>query len=523
MIDTTTTTGVASRGAEEALSLSGVNMTFSGVRVLTDMRLALRAGEVHGLVGENGSGKSTLVRIISGIYTPDDGGECRVGGKRVAFPIAGPERDKIAVIHQDLAMVDGMSVMDNVGIASLDDYRAFAPIRKAREATLTQELMKVFGLTCDPNTPVGQLAPAERSIVKILRALRQLRHQENRGSILILDEPTAALSRSESDRLLSTIKTVARAGTAVLFISHHLKEVIALCDRISVLRSGELVKTMPNANVNERELVNLMLGYDLDEFYPHKVPVRSGECALAVDDLSGGAIEALSFQVVKGEVLGVTGLAGMGQDDIPYLLAGGQRRVGGHVRVDGATVGSSPRQAISAGVALVPANRGRDAIWGEGTAMENLTLPFVGRFSRMGFLRHRRERAAAAQAMGSFDVRPSTPSLEMSKFSGGNQQKLVMARTLDKRPKILILHEPTQGVDAGAKRAILGLVRRAADEGTAVILCSSDIEEVASMSDRVIVMRYGRGVAELTSNQITEDRIITLSQVADHETAVGSL
>jgi ribose transport system ATP-binding protein len=337
----------------------------------------------------------------------------------------------------------------------------------------------------------------------------------------VLDEPTAALPRGESIRLLELLRRMARNGTAVLYVSHRMHEVLNVCDRISVLRSGDLVATRDAARSNESEIAHLMLGYELGQFYPEKHVSTSEAVRLEVSNLTHGAVSDVSFSAHVGEIVGITGLAGMGQDDIPYLIAGGRTRLNGEVCVDGSRVDGSVRSAKRAGIELVPGNRQRDALWLGGTATENLSLPLLGKLWRGLRISSRRERELAESEMRRYSVRPLWPSLEITKFSGGNQQKIVLARILRQSPRVLLLHEPTQGVDAGAKKEILNVVRSAADEGATVVVFSSDSEEVAQLCHRVLIMRYGTISATLAPGEVSEARILSLSQRALVDEARG--
>jgi len=482
--------------------LKDVSKSFDGVTVLDRVSLSILAGEVHGLIGENGSGKSTLVKILGGVHAPDRGSEIWL-----------QRPNGLAIVHQDLALVESMSVADNVGISTGFERALVAPISSRREAGIVRSLAEKFGISLDPERLVRELSPAERSVVAILRALRQL-GEGSRGNVIVLDEPTAALPRGESIRLLELLRTMARNGTAVLYVSHRMSEVLSVCDRVSVLRSGSLVATQNSAESNESELTHLMLGYELGEFYPEKHVSANEAVRLEVRNLNHGAIAEVSFSAKVGEIVGITGLAGMGQDDLPYLIAGGRTRLNGEVRVDGRSVDGSARSARRAGIELVPGNRQRDALWLGGTAMENLTLPHLAKLWRGLRISAKRERELAESEMRQYAVRPMSPSLEITKFSGGNQQKIVLARVLRQKPRVLLLHEPTQGVDAGAKKEILNVVRAAADEGAAVVVFSSDSEEVAQLCHRVLIMRYGTVSAALAPGEVSEERILSLSQRA---------
>jgi ribose transport system ATP-binding protein len=495
----------------DALCIRDLSKSFDGVRVLDRVSFNIAPGEIHGLVGENGSGKSTLVKVLGGVHSPDRDSECDLWGKPLSFPIKRAQDHGIAIIYQDLALCDGMTVAENVGISTGFESRPLSLYRRSRQEDAVARLSDEFGMTVDPSAQVGSLAPAERSIVAILRALRML-GKKHGGQLIILDEPTAALPHSESVRLLSILRNLAAAGTSVLFISHRLQEVLGTCHRVSVLRSGRLVGTVEASETTDSEIASMMLGYDLGEFYPERKPPEQKDEVLCVKSLSGTKVSGISFGVGRGEIVGMTGLVGMGHDDVPYLINGYLRAGAGTVEVNGAVIKSSVTESLRSGIALVPGNRQRDSVWMSGDAMENLTLPFLGRFCKRGVLRRRLEARFAHTEMGKFDVRPMRPSQLIGRFSGGNQQKVVLARWLHLNPHVLLLHEPTQGVDAGAKKEIFALIRNAAANGTAVALFSSDIEEVAHMCHRVLVMRHGRITGELAQHELSEERLIGASQ-----------
>ncbi|MBF4163303.1 sugar ABC transporter ATP-binding protein [Nocardioides sp. CBS4Y-1] len=489
-----------------------MSKSFGSVPVLKEIDLDLLPGEVHGLVGENGSGKSTLVKIIGGLHSPDPGAHLSLWGRELSFPLTQPQSHGIAIIHQDLALEDTMTVAENVGISSGYGTATFGAYRKRREQRAAAALIEELGLRMSPTAIVATLPPAERSMVAIMRALRLQRLSGASQCLLILDEPTAALTQEESQRLLTMVRGLAAAGAAVLFIGHRLHEVMSVCDRLSVLRSGRLVSTLDTSQTTDAEVVELMLGYELGEFYPERHTPSTSEVALSVRDLSATSVSGVSFEVHRGEILGITGLAGMGQDELPYLVYGSAKRSAGEVVVGEREIANDVLAAQAAGVALVPGNRQRDAVWMEGSAQENLTIPFLSSFHSGGMLRKRRERTFSADQLRRFGVRPHLPGQEMRRFSGGNQQKIVLARWLHTEPDVLLLHEPTQGVDAGAKKELFHLIREAADRGTGVVIFSSDIEEVVNMCHRVIVLRHGVVSAILGQHQLTEQRIISESQ-----------
>ena len=496
-----------------SVQFSNLSMSFEGITVLRNVDLALQRGEIHGLVGENGAGKSTLVKILGGVYTPDGGSECTLWGKPAQFPLRQGDHG-VAIIHQDLALCDDMSVAENIGISSGFGSGTLGLYRKKREEGVVASIAEEFGLPLEPQARVASLSPAERSVVAILRALRMLR-QRHSDQVLVLDEPTAALPHSESQRLIAIMRKLAAAGTTVLFISHRLQEVLGVCHRISVLRSGGMVGTVAASETTESHLVSMMLGYDLESFYPEIRPPQQKQHVFEVRGLSGQHTHGVSFGVAPGEIVGLTGLMGMGQDEIPYLINGTAPLLSGEVTVNGKTVAPSIRASLRAGISIVPANRARDSLWAGGTATENLTVPFLQRrFSKAGVLRRGAEVRFAREEMGRFEVRPPAPRQLISRFSGGNQQKLVIARWLHMTPRVLLLHEPTQGVDAGAKKDLFALIRDAAERGAAIVICSSDLEEVANVCHRVLVLWHGGIVSELHQDDLSKERLISATQAS---------
>lgn len=490
----------------QALVASTVSKSFGGVTVLDRFSLTIAPGEIHGLVGENGSGKSTLVKVLAGIHAPDSGSEVTVWGQPLHFPVTRPQNHGLAIVHQDMGLVDTMTVAENIGVSSSFGARAMLPIHRRSEIRIAKQTLAQLGISIDPRTVLGELAPTERAAVGIARALRECRHQ-GEGQFLILDEPTAALPSEESSRLLELIRSLAREGGSVLLIGHRLKEVLEVCDRITILRNGSKVATVAAGETSEREVVASMLGYELESFYPKHQPSTATSDVLRVEEISGRILSGVSFSVRAGEVVGVTGLSGMGHDELPYLVTGFAPRRAGSVAVDGRRIGRGIRAALRAGISLVPGNRQRDALWIQGTAQENLTVPFLNRFTTPLGLRPGRQRSFAAEQMNKFDVRPRRLRLPMQNFSGGNQQKIVLSRSLASNPRVLVLHEPTQGVDVGAKRELHQFIRNAAEDGAGVLMCSSDAEEIAESCDRVLILRFGEIVSVLDRSELSRDRL----------------
>ena len=500
-------------GAALALDVRSVSKRFGGVHALVDVDLQLRRGEILGLVGENGSGKSTLVKILSGYHTPERSAAGEVFGRPLSFPVGNPGELGIAVIHQDLALVDEMTVVENLGVSSGYASSGLRPVRWRRERSRGVELLGRFGVDVDPGARVGDLAPAERASVAIVRATREL-SGDAQQHILILDEPTSYLTGAEAERVMRVMRTVAESGSSVIFISHHLHEVVEVADRVVVLRDGRVVADVDAATTTEARIIAHMLGRELGDFYPARLdPAGSGDLALVAEHMTGEIVDDLSFELRHGEILGVTGLAGMGQQELPYLLTGVRTPAAGVARRgDGRVLGRSPAATLRAGVVMVPGNRQRDGVWLDATAAENISLPVLREYYRRGWLNGREESTRAKGLMQMFRVQPPIADQKVSNFSGGNQQKIVLAKWLQGEPDVLLLDEPTQGVDAGARKEILEIVRAATEAGAGVAIFSSDLEQLANVCTRVLVLWRGRASAELVGDEITEDALLRACQ-----------
>lgn len=508
--------GAGPSGADVGLELTDVRKQFGGVAALGGVDFSARGGEVHALLGQNGSGKSTLVKILTGIHTPEPGARLRIWGADVAMPITAAHEHGIAVIHQDLGLVESMTVLENMGVASGYGAGLFSPFSMGRERRITRELLAELGLDVDPDTLVGDLAPASRATVAIARAMRMLREHSER-LVFVLDEPTAYLSAEESDQVVRLMRTVADSGSAVVFISHRLQEVEAVADRVTVLRDGLVVDTFERAEVDQRRIIEAMLGKRLDRAYPTPPPRpdMSAYAVLEVAGLTGSRVVDLDFAIAPGEIVGFAGLVGMGQEEVPELLSGATSVSSGTVRLSGTDLTSATiGDRIAAGVSLVPGNRHRDGLWLDVAAYENLAiLPDTARSSLR--LRHNTpEIQIAGSMMREFGVRPPDPLARVGEFSGGNQQKIVLAKWMSRPVTLLLLDEPTQGIDAGAKFEVLQAVCDAAAEGAAVLIASGDYEQLAQVCHRVLVMRFGRITAELSGDQLTESEIAHAAQSA---------
>jgi ribose transport system ATP-binding protein len=493
-----------------ALELQGVSKTFGGEKALDDVSLRLEAGEVRALVGQNGSGKSTLVKILTGYHAPDQGARIQVWGEELSLPIDAPQHHGIAVIHQDLGLCEELTVTENFGVGSSYGVGKGRPVRWRGERRRCRELCERFGVDISPDALVVGLSPSQRAMLAIVRAIRQLDDAGDQ-QLFILDEPTTYLAREAAVQVTDLIRRVADAGAAALFVSHRLAEVKRVSDRISVLRDGKLVDTVESDASTEASILELMLGRSIGDFYPAKVEGMRGEEVLQVENLSGNRVESVSFAARRGEILGVTGLVGMGHDELPYLIVERSRRHGGTAVIDGTEVGS-PAEAIGAGAGLVPANRLRDSVWAEATAAENMTIASLPSYTNGGRIDYAAERHDVAELVRRFQVQPPRPQQPVTSFSGGNQQKIVLAKWLKMDPTVLLLHEPTQGVDAGARKAVLELVCECARQGASVVIFSADYEQLDHLCTRVLVLQHGSISATLEGDDLNEANIVRACQ-----------
>jgi len=489
------------------LEIRSLSKTYPGQVALSQAHLDVRAGEVHALVGQNGSGKSTLIKLLAGYVAPDHGADVRLEGDRVdLWHLDAARRARIRIVHQDLGLVPTLSTIENLGLGRGFDTGALGRIKWRHEARRAQEALTRFGLAPDVRQALGTLAPAEQAAVAIVRAMQDW--DVERPGLLILDEPTASLNRGEVDALFREVRRLATMGAGVVFVSHVLDEVLDLADRVTVLRDGKVVASgVPTGELDERSLVQLIVGRPVDQLYATSRH-RTGRPVLEAEMVFGISLRGVSLKVHAGEVVGIAGLVGSGRDEIAGSLFGLTPRFAGKVLVDKHKVFATPRDSIRAGMALVPADRKRLGLDLEDRLHEHVPLPRLSTVSGRIRLDHRRARASARQWAERFDVQPLAMNRKMAKFSGGNQQKAVMARWMRTEPKVLLLDEPTQGVDIGAKASLYEAIAETAAAGTAVLVASSDAEELVHVCDRVLVLRAGMLAAELSGASMTEERVV---------------
>jgi len=413
-----------------------------------------------------------------------------------------------------------MTVIENLGVVANYGAGLLSPIQSASERAIYSSLMRQLEISLDLDAYASTLSPAERTFLGVVRAMR-IAGRSAQDHLFILDEPTASLSKPEAGKVLELMRRVADLGVAVIFISHRISEVFQVCDRVTVMRTGRDVAHRRTVDVSHAELLTLMLGRRLDDMFPSPPDHVLERSRIAARRLSGRVLRDIDLDVAAGEVVGVAGLAGMGQEELPFLLSGAMEPSSGGFAVDGRDVAfRSPGDAIAAGVVLVPRDRLRDGIWADGTAQENLTLPVLSANFMKGFLRHSQLRQQTAEKMDGVAVHPPKPDFPMSAFSGGNQQKIVFAKWLQLRPKVLLLDEPTQGVDPGAAKQLLDYAMDAAASGAAVLIFSGDFELLAAVCHRVLTVQHGHIVSELVRAELSEQAVMDACDVGRKEFSV---
>ena len=500
----------------------GFSKTFSGRRVLTDVDLAVSHGDIHALVGSNGSGKSTFIKILAGYHPPDPRAALTVRGHHVALPLSAATASHLGLsfVHQDLGLFEGGTVLENLLVGQYRTGFGWRILWRSERAR-ARSVLREYGLDVDPDAPLSTLTDVQRALLAIARALIHLPAAE--GALLVLDEPTARLPHDSAAEFFRRVRSIADRGHAVLFVSHRLDEVVTLADRVTVLRDGRVVARHHKPDLTVRGLVTEMLGFEMGQLYPDQSH-GYGEVVATITGLSGGVVRRFDADCHRGEILGLTGLLGMGHDAVPYLMFGAEPAHAGTIEIAGSTVeltSITPRRAMSLGMGLLPGNRARDSAVGEATARENLTLATLRRYSVGGRMRRGMEREEARTQMARFEVTPVDPEAIMATFSGGNQQKTLLAKWLARRPHLLILDEPWHGVDVGAKRQIMRLLSEAASEGMAIIIASVEAGDLAEVCHRVLVMRRGEVATALAGSDLTSARISEQVQLDTHRKPRG--
>ena len=491
-----------------ALRLHDVAKAFSGILALDGVSFELRRGEVHALVGENGAGKSTLIKIVTGAYVPDRGG-IEVGGQTYAS--LGPEQARqlgIGVVYQEFNLLPELSVAENVFLGAQPTGR-FGLLDSGARRRRTLVLLDRLGAHVDPDRLVKYLTVGEQQIVEIAKALAM------DARVLIMDEPSAVLPSHDMDRLYAVIRALRADGASVIYISHRLEEVFLIADRVTVLKDGRSIMTRATRDVTRAELVNSMVGRDVTEQYPPPDAVL-GDTLLEVRNLDvDGCVHDVSLEVRAGEIVGLAGLGGSGRTTVARALVGLATIDAGELRVRGKPAPKNPAQAAAAGVALVPEDRKAHGLILSHSMRFNLSLPNLSRLVRAGLILLRRvETALAERSVQRLQIRPPAPEQLVENLSGGNQQKVVLAKWLAAQPRLIVLDEPTRGVDVGAKAEIYARMRELTRDGVGILMISSELPELLGMSDRVVVFHEGRISGELSRGEATEQAVMHLATTA---------
>jgi rhamnose transport system ATP-binding protein len=499
--------------ATPLLALRGASKTFGPVIALADGTVELRAGEIHALVGENGAGKSTLVKILAGLYLPDKG-DFSIDGHPVSFrTVADSKAAGISVIYQEPTLFPDLTVAENIFIGRQPRNR-LGLVSRSEMRVRAHELFAQLGVPIDPDRLAEGLSIADQQIIEIAKAISL------DARVLVMDEPTAALSGVEVDRLFSVARTLRDKGAGILFISHRFDEVFELCDRITVMRDGRYIAMHEIAKTSVNEIVREMVGRDIAALYP-KEDAEIGEVMLSVDRLTrAGVFSDVSFTVRAGEIVGLSGLVGAGRTEVARAVFGIDPYDSGTVTLRGAPLPRhNPMAAIDAGIGFVPEDRRKQGLVMDLSVARNAALTLRHRLARFGLISGARERAAAGVWTSRLHVKAGSPDIAVSTLSGGNQQKVVLAKWLATEPTLLIADEPTRGIDVGTKAEVHRLLSELAGRGIAILMISSELPEILGMADRVVVMREGRVTAELTRAEATPESVMHASTVASEGSA----
>jgi ribose transport system ATP-binding protein len=491
------------------LEMRNISKTFPGVRALDRVNLEVRRGEVLALAGENGAGKSTLMKILTGVYAPDPGGSILVDGKEVSLRDSNHARGLgIGIIYQELSVVENLSVAENIFLAK-EPLGRFGLIDRSRMHSGAREILKTIDLDLDPSTRVSELSVGQQQMIEIAKAIT------DQSQVIIMDEPTASLSHHETRTLMELIKKLRQKGISIIYISHRLEEVFELADRITVLRDGSTVDTSPVESVTRESLVRKMVDRELSELYAAPVSHATEEPVLEVKNLTlrtaraaDAQIRDVTFTLHRGEVLGIAGLVGSGRTEIMEMIFG-IRPCTGQIAVDGKPVSiRSPHDAIGHGIGFVTEDRKAQGLVLGMSVRENFSLTHLNRYSPFQFLQRAKEDEGCRQFVRTLGVKTPTIEQKVVNLSGGNQQKIVIAKWVACNPKVLIVDEPTRGIDIGAKAEVHALLTRLAAQGIGIIVISSDLLEVLAVSDRILVVREGRLNGELSREEATAERVM---------------
>ncbi|HEL1351656.1 TPA: sugar ABC transporter ATP-binding protein [Streptococcus equi subsp. zooepidemicus] len=486
------------------IEMTAISKSFGSNKVLEKIDLVLHSGQVHALMGENGAGKSTLMNILTGLF-PASSGTIVIDGVEKQF--SNPQEAEafgISFIHQEMNTWPDMTVLDNLflgreikGTFGLLDQKAMK--EKAKRA------FDRLGISIPLDLPIGSLSVGQQQMIEIAKSLL------SEVSLLVMDEPTAALTDRETESLFQMIASLKKEGVGIVYISHRMEEIFRVTDLITVMRDGIVVDTKPTAETNPAELVKKMVGRDIDDYYPAKA-AELGELVFEVENLSGECFKDISFQVRRGEILGFSGLMGAGRTEVMRAIFGLDKRTAGRIRLNGQDIQvTNPVQAIRAGIGFLTEDRKEEGLILDFSIKDNMTLPSHKNFSKNGFFDDKTSRDFVQKMIDRLRIKSGRPEMVVGNLSGGNQQKVVLAKWIGIAPKVLILDEPTRGVDVGAKREIYQLMNELADRGVPIVLVSSDLPEVLGVSDRIVVMHEGRITGELSRGEATQEKVMQLA------------
>jgi ribose transport system ATP-binding protein len=497
------------------LEFKNLSKTFGSTRVLENVTFTVQAAEVHALVGQNGSGKSTLIKILAGYHKPDSGAELWIDGKPVRLPMQPGEYRHfgISFVHQELALVPSLTVLENLRAEELCLQGKWY-ISWKEEIRAAKHLLAKFNLDIDPFAKVENIAPGSRALLAIVRAIGAIRKGEGLGGggVLVLDEPTAFLPREDVERLFAIMRLITAQGASVIFVSHDTDEVLEIADRITVIRDGSVVATVRADETTKKVIVEKIVGHPLPAGQSGEASSESSDRGIPkiiIRGLTGASVKGISLAVHQGEILGLTGLLGSGFSDIPPLLFGAIQAAEGELVLDNVSYelrAMNPWRAIEAGLVLIPLDRRSEGLVETLTVVENMSLPVLRKFNKWR-LNHAGIAAKTRSLIAEFDIRPADPNKKVGDLSGGNQQKLLLAKWFQTKPLFVLLNEPTQGVDVGAREQIYDILKRQAASGTTILCASSDCEELATICNRVLIFSRGEIVEELTAGELVKERI----------------
>lgn len=501
--------------ARPVLRLSNIAKTFGGARALKGVSFEVAPGEVHGLLGKNGSGKSTLVKILAGFHAPDKDGLMEFNGEPVALPLAPGEFRKLGMsfVHQNLGLVPTLTVLENLRLSNLVATNA-GHINWRAERRAARAALERFGISLDPDERIDRISAVDQALLAIVRAFEEIRiacEVTGKPGLVLLDEPTPFLPREGVAKLFELIRSIAALGSSVIFISHDIEEVLSITDRATVLRDGEVAGSIVTADATHDKMVELIIGHTLARSTPVRSEPIARETAIRLKGLQSRSLKATDLEIGRGEIVGLTGLIGSGYEELPYLAFGARPATGGTMEVAGqGTVPISdlnPKRAIDMGFALLPGDRNGASGVGSLPIYENMLLPDLSRFFRGGRLDNGAMKREAVRLGVEFEVKPNDPQMKLSALSGGNAQKVLIARWMNRMPKLLLLDEPTQGVDVGTRAHIFAALKAETAKGMSILCASSDTEQLAEICDRVVVFARGRIHKVLTGGDVTKDGI----------------